>query len=137
MNTKKNILVVDDDHVVHLLSEKVMTSFQLINKIYNAFNGKEAIVLLENYCKGLIKIPDLILLDLHMPVMDGFQFIEAFQNMECLKGNRVVIAVLSSSECPNELERIKNLGIRHIIPKPISLAKFKSLWQTEFQNSCL
>lgn len=137
MENKKNILVVDDDSVAHLLSEKVIASFEWINKVHKAFNGKEAIGLMENYCKGLFTIPDLILLDLHMPVMDGFEFIEAFQNMDCLKDNRVVIAVLSSSENPKELERIHSMGIRHIIKKPISLEKFRLLWRNEFQNSCL
>lgn len=120
MSKKKNVLVVDDDTIAHLLSEKVLTSFSWINKIYKAFNGKEGLQILDNYCKGLISPPDMILLDLHMPVMDGFQFIQEFQKMKCLQPQEILTVVLSSTINPMEIERVKALGIRHHLTKPIS-----------------
>jgi CheY-like chemotaxis protein len=120
MSRKRNVLVVDDDRVAHLLSEKVLTSFSWLNKIYKAFNGKEGLQVLNDYCQGLISPPDLILLDLHMPVMDGFQFIQEFKQMKCLEAQGIVTVVLSSTINPKEIERVKELGIRHHITKPIS-----------------
>ncbi len=132
MKQKKDVMIVDDDSVVHFLSEKALSTFHWINKKYNAFNGKEAIQILENYCRGLLSLPDLILLDLHMPVMDGFEFIEAFQNMECLKDNNIVIAVFTSSDCPKEKARLASCGINHIVSKPVTAEKLYSIFQTEF-----
>jgi CheY-like chemotaxis protein len=137
MNKTKNVMIVDDDSVVHYLSDKALSAFSWITKKYSAFNGKEAIHILEDYCRGLITLPDLILLDLHMPVMDGFQFIEAFQNMECMKNSPVVIAVFSSSESPHEKERLHSLGINHVIPKPVSIEKLNQLFEREFHKVCL
>jgi CheY-like chemotaxis protein len=137
MQKNKNVMVVDDDSVVHFLTEKVLAAFSWVNKKYSVFNGKEAIQILENYCKGLITIPDLILLDLHMPIMDGIQFIEAFQKMECMKGSDIVIAVLTASENPHEKERLHSLGIKHIIPKPISIEKLAQVLNKEFHQICL
>lgn len=120
MSKKLNILVVDDDLVAHLLSERVLTSFSWIDKIYKAFNGREGLQILDNYCRGLLAMPDLILLDLHMPVMDGFQFIEELKKMKCLESQEILTVVLSSSTNPKEIERVKALGVRHHITKPIS-----------------
>jgi FOG: CheY-like receiver len=130
-------MVVDDDSVVHFLSEKALSAFSWISKTYSVFNGREAIQVLDNYCRGFNAIPDLILLDLHMPVMDGFQFIEAFQKMECLKNTGVVIAVLTASENPEEKARLQSLRIKHIIPKPITAEKMCQLFEKEFRKVCL
>lgn len=120
MSRKRNVLVVDDDSIAHLLSEKVMMSFSWINKIYRAFNGKEALHVLDECCQGLISLPDMILVDLHMPVMDGFEFIEEFRKMKCLEQQEILTVVVSSTINPQEMERVKELGIRHLITKPIS-----------------
>lgn len=130
-------MVVDDDSVVHFLTEKVLSAFNWVNKKYSAFNGKEAIQVLENYYQGLITIPDLILLDLHMPVMNGIQFMEAFNKMECMKDRGVIIIVLTASENTHEMEILYSLGIKHIIPKPISIEKLAQLLNKEFKQICL
>ena len=132
MENKKNVLVVDDDSTAHFLVEKVFGSLKLINNIYKAFNGREALQVIEKYCNGVISIPHLILLDLHMPIMNGIEFIEALRDIECLKGRKIAIAVVSSSDCPRELERIHQLGIEHVLQKPISAEQFSRLWRSVF-----
>lgn len=116
---KKNILIVDDDKVEHYLSEKALSSLKWINKISHAFNGKEALFMLDAGCRGVISIPDLILLDLHMPVLDGFSFMEGLQTMDCLKDHSIPIVVVSSSICPKERQRAEALGISGFLQKPI------------------
>lgn len=123
----KNVLVVDDDKIAHFLSERIIQTFDHINNIYRAFNGREALAILDNYCKGRIDIPDLILLDLHMPIMNGLEFIKAFRAMDCVQGKGVVIAVLSSSENPEEQLEIQRLGVEHFIEKPITLEKIRGI----------
>lgn len=132
MDNKKNVLVVDDDNTAHFLVEKVIGSLKMINHVYRAFNGREALQVIEKYCSGLIGIPHLILLDLHMPIMNGIEFIEALRDIECMKGRKIAIAVVSSSDCPRELERIHQLGVKHVLQKPISAEKLSRLWASLF-----
>src|SRR5690349_18032237 len=120
---KKNILVVDDDSLVHFISEKLAQSVHWINKIHCAFNGQEALSILDNYCNGLIALPHVILLDMHMPVMDGLQFLKAYREMECMKDEKVVIVMVSSCENPQEIAEAHSMGINYFFSKPISLAK--------------
>lgn len=131
----KTIMVVDDDSVVHYLTEKALEAFNWVSMKYSAFNGREALQLFENYCKGLVALPDLILLDLHMPVMDGFQFLEAFSKINCLKHKQVVVAVFTASSCQHDKTRLVSLGVKHIFSKPVSIEKLSTLFNTAFQTT--
>ncbi len=126
---KRNVLVVDDEAINHFISRKILENVRLVNKTYCAFNGKEALAILEDHCKGITLFPDLILVDLHMPVMDGIEFLRKFWQIECLNGKQrdVLIAVVSSSENPCDRNEMESLGIQHFIPKPISFEKITQL----------
>jgi CheY-like chemotaxis protein len=75
-----NVLLVDDDKIFNLLSRKTLGNMDFIEEIHTALNGKEAIDLINDYFQGSKTLPDIILLDLNMPIMDGFGFIEALKN---------------------------------------------------------
>ena len=124
---KRNILLIDDDCVAHLLVRKTFLPLAWVNRIDSAFNGQDGIEMLERFCKRLVLIPDIILVDLHMPVMDGFGFLESFNKMNCMKPEGLVVIVLSSSECPKEHERVRSLGVKHFFPKPISLERIEGV----------
>lgn len=129
---KKNIMLVDDDKIFNFLSEKTITSLGLANEVHFATNGKQALELLEDYRAGKIARPDIIFLDLNMPIMNGYQFIEAFANMELPDKHKITIVVLSSSADPNDVARTKQMGIRHYFSKPLSKDEIKKLIGDEF-----
>ena len=81
---KKNILLVDDDKIFNFLSEKTIQSLGLANEINFASNGNKP----WNYlnCKsGKMQRPDIIFLDLDMPVMNGYEFLEEFSKIDIPK----------------------------------------------------
>ena len=131
---KKNILVVDDESINHFIYEKLLNTIGWSNKVYSAYSGSEALEILKDHCRGLVSMPDLILLDLHMPRMNGLEFIREFNALDCLEGKqeRVVIAVVSSSLDPDEHEKARLLGARHIFSKPLSSVQLESLAEIEF-----
>jgi CheY-like chemotaxis protein len=116
-----NILMVDDDHIIRFIHKRIMELFTKFKIIYSeAGDGQEAIkVLNDNHSKGN-KLPDLIFLDINMPVMDGFGFIEEFNKL-CIPAElKPQIIMLSSSENSSDRQRCYELGVTKFLLKPIS-----------------
>jgi CheY-like chemotaxis protein len=119
------ILCVDDDPITLMLCKKVILKSEFSNQIEIAKNGKEAL----NYFDSLINekveknaFPELIFLDLNMPVMDGWEFLEEF-NKNKYKNlfNKTKIIILSSTVDPKDINKSKNYSIViNFIAKPIT-----------------
>ena len=129
---KKNIMLVDDDKIFNFLSEKTITSLGLANEVHFASNGKQALEILELFKKGKVERPDIIFLDLNMPVMNGYEFIEAFVMMDIPDKHLITIVVLTSSADPKDVARAKELGIKYYFNKPLSPEEIKKLIGQEF-----
>ncbi len=80
----KNVLLVDDDKTFNFISTRLLELTGMAGNILTAWNGKQALDLFERN-QGF---PDVILLDLNMPVMDGFEFLEAFNTLNLQGKNR-------------------------------------------------
>jgi len=113
------ILLVDDDSVFHFIHTKILQSIGL-TEISTAKNGEEALELLDGQIAGNRALPNVIFVDLDMPVLDGFGFIEGFKKMIIPQKDKIHIAILSSSFNPSDISRAKELGISHYLNKPIS-----------------
>jgi CheY-like chemotaxis protein len=94
---KITVLLVDDDTTCTFLCQKVLDSIEVTKQVYTARNGMEALEVLDKCLSGEVCMPDLILLDLSMPIMDGFQFIHAFKNLHFYNKDRILIVITSSS----------------------------------------
>ena len=118
---KKNVLLVDDDQVFNLLNKKTLQTLDIIGEIHTARNGSEALELINEYYLKSRALPEIILLDLNMPIMDGFGFIEAFYRLQLPKLERTLIIIVTSSDNPRDLRRAKELGIQSYLNKPLSV----------------
>lgn len=116
----KNVLLVDDDSVFNYINTKLIQRLGIANEIHTALNGQEAITLINEYFQGSRPMPDVILLDLNMPIMDGFTFIEAFRALRLPQVHDVKIVIVTSSSDPNDFVRAKNMGITKYLTKPVS-----------------
>jgi len=116
---KKNVLLVDDDYIFNFLSQSILERLGITNEVYTALNGKEALGLLGNDTQRRF-IPDVILLDLNMPIMDGFTFLEAFKKLNLPDKEKVTIIVVTSSEDPDDIMKARRMGVDHYIPKPVT-----------------
>ena len=129
---KKNILLVDDDKIFNFLSEKTIGSLGLANEIHFALNGKEALEMLAMYKYGEMQRPDIIFLDLNMPIMNGYEFIEAFAAMDLPDKHLITIVILTSSADPRDLDMAKEMGIKYYFNKPLSKEEIKQMIVQEF-----
>src|SRR3954470_661402 len=116
------ILYIDDDPIALMLSKMVINKSLFSNEIITARNGQEAL----NYFKDLKgksteKQPQLVFLDLNMPVMGGWEFLDCFSTEEYSDYNTIKIIILSSTIDPEDLEKSKIYPmVLDFLPKPIS-----------------
>lgn len=129
---KKNILLVDDDKIFNFLNEKTIQSLGLANEISFASNGQQALELLELYKTGEMNMPDIIFLDLDMPIMNGYEFLEEFAKIDIPNKAAITIVILTSSADPRDLERTKEMGIKYYYNKPLTREEIKKLIGQEF-----
>ena len=109
-----NLLLIDDDEVTHFICENVVKSEHLSKEITMLKNGKEAMEYYEDLLNsGKTKGPDLILLDLNMPVMDGWQFLENFDKELEDKFPDTKVYILTSSLDPMDFS--KSLNYHNVI----------------------
>ena len=113
---KKKILLVDDDEM-HLVTAELFLKDEY--EIYKTKSGEEA---LENLCNEKV-IPDLIMLDVLMPKMDGWEVLKKIKATDFLKN--IPIVFLTSVEEEEEKKKAYKLGIIDYITKPYNFADLK------------
>lgn len=105
------ILLVDDDDTTNYLNQRLLEQVNAAHDIRIVKDGEQALEYLNYACQedrqAEYPCPDLILMDIKMPVMDGFEFLEAMQNTTLLLENKVVLLMLTSSASFYDLERLK------------------------------
>lgn len=125
MKKLKCVLLVDDDSINNFINERLIKKIDLTEEVNISLNGKEALEhLLKRSSEGK-NVPELILLDINMPVMDGFEFLDAFQKLELPNKNSIIIVMLTTSTNPSDTERLENTGVAGYINKPLTEQKLK------------
>ena len=131
------ILCVDDDPITLMLCKKVVEKVDFAKEIITAKNGEEAILYFDNLFQERkvnysIIYPKLVLLDLNMPVMDGWEFLESYMSKDyhdIFISTRFI--VLSSSIDPYDINRAKTYPVIGFLSKPITKEMLENL-KSEF-----
>lgn len=123
------VLLVDDDDVSNFISEKVIAKIKLADHTHTSKNGREALSFVSDHCLHIVndKCPDLILLDIKMPVMDGFQFMEEVQSLKIQEHKNFQVIMLTSSNSPRDIEKALSIGVDGYINKPLSAEKLENV----------
>jgi CheY-like chemotaxis protein len=118
---KKVLLVEDDDATVYITQRLLKQSGAEVEPLV-AGHGREALDIVREACRGR-QCLELILLDIHMPVMDGFEFLEELQKSTGLGTAAFRIVLLSSSTHYLDVARTKQYPVIGFINKPLTLEK--------------
>lgn len=118
---KQRILIVDDDKLLNKINEKILHKEGIVSELHIVPNGREALEYLENRIDKQYTLPDLIILDLNMPVMDGFEFMDEFNRLDFPGKRNIEIIVFSDSKDWKDRQRAIAKGIKNYIDKPYLL----------------
>jgi CheY-like chemotaxis protein len=130
MNTPINICIVDDDNIYQFTVVKTLELLDFEKKIVVFSDGEEALEFLLSKLDENDEIPDVIFLDINMPIMDGFQFMEEYGKIKSQLGKKTTIYMVSSSVDPVDIEKAKRISdVSDYIIKPIKPGKLKSVME--------
>lgn len=116
----KTILLVEDDYLDTMNAQRVLNKLNQHHVLHTAYNGREALSMLrgENGAPKLNPLPDIILLDLNMPRMNGIEFLRELRSDKELKHIKVFITTTSSEEY--DRSEAAKLGVSGYIVKPLN-----------------
>lgn len=123
-------LLVDDDPVSCYINSTLLSLSGMSSHVHAVYNGEAALDFIEENCENppvRETCPNIVLLDLNMPVMDGFQFLEELEARSFMSKMNFGIVVLTSSTNPKDLEKIKNHNVLGYLNKPLSIEKLQSV----------
>ena len=130
MKKLEKILLVDDDPTNNFLNSKLLNDLKFAEEIVVLTNGKLAFDYIQENCNTPTKsCPALIILDHHMPVMDGMEFMKLLNNSGILKTMEVVVLLLAVQTKPEDLILFQKLGVQEFTPKPLSKKRLMEAYQ--------
>ncbi|MBU2929781.1 response regulator [Winogradskyella psychrotolerans] len=128
MSDKFNICIIDDDDIYQFTITKILQSLKLNKKIIAFSDGEEALDFMIANLYNDDELPDVIFLDINMPIMDGFQFMEEYVKLKPKWNKKITIYMVSSSVDPVDIEKANQISdISDYIIKPIKPNELRSI----------
>ena len=132
MKKLNKVLIVDDDNASVFLTQMVLEEMRITNEIYTVANGKEALAFVEKYravvhqnadSNDFNEQPNLIFLDINMPVMDGFEFLDHFEKLHAAHVTDFHVVLLTTSINERDVDKARRYKIVSYMEKPITEEK--------------
>ncbi len=124
MSKITSILLVDDDQTVNYLNKRLLERMDVASQVLVALNGQEALDQLATHCQHASSdCPALLFLDVKMPVLDGFGFLAAYQQLPLAQQRTSIIVMLTTSLHPLDMKRLEPLPAALFLNKPLTQEK--------------
>ncbi len=122
--------IVDDDKLHHFGMKRMLHHMTVPTKVMQFYNGLQAIEFLEQHKGEEEVLPDVIFLDINMPVMNGWQFLESFIELNLQPEKPITIYIVTSSVDRSEMLKAASYKeITNYIIKPISIQSLESVFK--------
>ncbi|MEN7549659.1 response regulator [Rapidithrix thailandica] len=126
------LAVVDDNEVVHFIIDEIVKKYQLAKRLLPFLDGESAIEFFKTACEEQEALPDLLLLDINLPGLDGWDFLEEFAKIQSNLKKELTIYMLSSSINEQDMEKAAyNPFVSGYVTKPVTAEKLKNLLEAK------
>jgi CheY-like chemotaxis protein len=126
---KHIVYLIDDDNIYQYTARVMLESTGLTKQIKSFYNGREAISYFEdprNIDEGTL--PDVIFLDINMPVMNGWEFLEEYTKIQPRLPKPIVVYVVSSSVDSTDMQKSRSFeSVTDYLVKPVNRGKYMEL----------
>ncbi|GAB4409586.1 MAG: response regulator [Bacteroidia bacterium] len=114
-------MLVDDNEIDNIINEKIIEANSFAEKILVFQTGQEALDFLRDNQDDADELPEIVFLDINMPIMDGFQFLEDFEKFSSTVLEKCKIIMLSSSISPRDIDRAASSRyVKKYLNKPLN-----------------
>jgi len=137
MSKLHTVLLIDDDEINNLICTKIIKKNDFAENIVTCLSARQAL----NYLQEALQeeneklLPDLILLDINMPAMNGWDFLNQYEQIEDMKSEEIVLIMLSSSMYVDDINRAKTFNsVADYITKPLTAAHLQQIREKFFAS---
>jgi CheY-like chemotaxis protein len=117
----EKVLLVDDNDTDNFISKRIIEITNFAKDVEVKSSGKAALDFLDENKNDSRQLPDLIFLDINMPIVDGFVFLYEFEKFNALIKNKCKVVILSSSDNKRDIDKIVNNNyVIKFITKPLT-----------------
>jgi CheY-like chemotaxis protein len=128
MDKKLLIAIVDDDAIFQFIAKRLIDSINAQNKTVIFSDGKDAIDFIHDNLNKVDNIADIIFLDINMPVMNGWQFLNKYIEIKSKIEKKIIIYIVTSSNNPDDFIQANSIEeVTDYIVKPITREKYTSI----------
>lgn len=126
-----NILIIDDDEINNFIVTKLIAKIPTPSKVSTCLNGEQGIEFIKSKLGQEDQIPDIIFLDINMPIMNGWEFLEEYEKIKTSIKKKVVINMLSSSVYNDDITKSQSFcTVNQFMSKPLTVDKIQELYSS-------
>jgi CheY-like chemotaxis protein len=126
-----HILIIDDDEINNFIAAKLIDKIPPRARVSTCLNGQEGINYITSRLNNQKDLPDIIFLDINMPIMNGWEFLEEYAALTHQISKKIVINMLSSSVYNDDISKSKTYPtVNRFISKPLTIEKIQDLYQS-------
>lgn len=122
--------MIDDNPIDHLIVQRICEKESLLGRIKHYYHQTEPLELLKTFGNNITQLPDIILLDLHMATIGGWEILDYFVTIQQIIGKRIDVHILSDSMDPADQKRSQDYSfVRNFFVKPLTSFVLRELHQ--------
>ena len=131
----ESVLLIDDDRATNFFNERIVGKHADFKKVFAVQSGVEALTYLTSLYEQKKALPSLIFLDINMPGMNGWEFLEAFEALNKGITSKVKVILLSTSSSPDEVHKsMTKYTVADYINKPLTLGLLDQVISNHFNG---
>ncbi|MES2331647.1 MAG: response regulator [Bacteroidota bacterium] len=131
-DAKHIVCLIDDDNIYQYTARVILESTGLAKSIQSFYNGSDALTYLKEPGNFVSEtLPDVIFLDINMPIMDGWEFLEEYNKFSGNLPKPIAIYMVSSSVNSSDMQKSRSYkAVSDYLVKPVSRSKYQELMES-------